>query len=229
MEAFVYCWTDHQTQKLYIGSHKGSLDDGYVCSSKTMMEQYNKRPSDFTRQIIAESDTYSDMRNLEYKILESVDARKNPYYYNLHNGHGELYCKGHTEETRQKMSESGKRKIFTEDHRRKLSEALKGKTHTEETKQKISKLKKGKTHTEEAKRKISEAGKGRIFSEETRQKISEANKGDNHRRGTKHSEETKRKMSESAKGKPKSKEHIRNLVLSRKANRIKKDLECAGN
>jgi hypothetical protein len=53
MEAFVYCWADHKTNNLYIGSHKGDPDDGYVCSYKYMMEEYNNRPSDFIRQIIA--------------------------------------------------------------------------------------------------------------------------------------------------------------------------------
>ena len=40
-EAFVYCWTDHKTNKIYIGSHKGDVNDGYVCSSKYMMEEYD--------------------------------------------------------------------------------------------------------------------------------------------------------------------------------------------
>ncbi len=26
-EAFVYCWTDHKNKMLYVGSHKGSIDD----------------------------------------------------------------------------------------------------------------------------------------------------------------------------------------------------------
>lgn len=37
-ESFVYCWTDHKRSKLYIGYHKGSPDDGYVCSSKRMLK-----------------------------------------------------------------------------------------------------------------------------------------------------------------------------------------------
>jgi hypothetical protein len=32
-DSFVYCWTDHKTGMLYVGSHKGTIDDGYVCSS----------------------------------------------------------------------------------------------------------------------------------------------------------------------------------------------------
>ena len=43
-EAFVYCWTDNLTNILYVGSHKGTEDDGYVCSSKYMMKEYKSRP-----------------------------------------------------------------------------------------------------------------------------------------------------------------------------------------
>lgn len=85
MEAFVYCWTDHKTNKLYVGSHKGSTDDGYICSSKIMKEEYKKRPNDFTRQIIA-SGIYEDIRNLEFKILHAANASRDETFYNLHNG-----------------------------------------------------------------------------------------------------------------------------------------------
>jgi hypothetical protein len=46
MEAFVYCWTDKITNKLYVGSHKGSPDDGYVCSGKYMLEESKKKMSE---------------------------------------------------------------------------------------------------------------------------------------------------------------------------------------
>jgi hypothetical protein len=54
MEAFIYRWTDHKKNMFYVGSHKGPKDDGYVCSSKLMLEQYKERPKDFSRHIIAE-------------------------------------------------------------------------------------------------------------------------------------------------------------------------------
>ena len=53
-EAFVYYWKDTLTDKYYIGYHKGSQDDGYVCSSRTMMEEYNKRENNFHREVIAD-------------------------------------------------------------------------------------------------------------------------------------------------------------------------------
>ena len=69
-EAFVYCWTDMKTSKLYVGWHKGSVDDGYVCSSKPMLEEYYMRPNDFKRQIIA-SGLSNDMIALESAILKT--------------------------------------------------------------------------------------------------------------------------------------------------------------
>lgn len=77
MDSFLYCWTDHLSEMLYVGVHKGSEDDGYVCSSKYMLEEYNKRPEDFTRQIIAHG-TYSDCLSLEMAILQSVNAARDP-------------------------------------------------------------------------------------------------------------------------------------------------------
>lgn len=50
-EAFLYCWTDLVNHKLYVGVHKGIQNDGYICSSKKMLEEYNKRQEDFKRKI----------------------------------------------------------------------------------------------------------------------------------------------------------------------------------
>lgn len=97
-----------------------------------------------------------------------------------------------SDETRKKMSESGRGRVFTEEHRRRLSEANKGKIPSEETLEKMSESSKGKTHSKETLKKMSEARRGKTLSEEHRKNISKANKGKTH------SEETKQKMSESA-------------------------------
>lgn len=126
LDAFVYCWTDHLTNRLYIGSHKGSTTDGYVCSSKVMMEQYNKRPHDFTRQIVAEGQ-WSDIRRLEARLLITVNARDDDQFYNQSNGNDKFYCKEKTAE-----------------HREKISKTLTGKKigpRSEQTKQKMRKPK----------------------------------------------------------------------------------------
>ena len=101
-EAFVYCWTDHLTDKLYVGWHKGTPNDGYICSSKYMKEQYNKRPSDFTRQIIAVG-TCKDMTSFETTLLRAADAKNNDSYYNLHNGDGFYSYGPMSEEQKEKL------------------------------------------------------------------------------------------------------------------------------
>jgi NUMOD3 motif len=170
MEAFVYCWTDHKTNMLYVGSHKGTLDDGYVCSSKHMMKEYKKRPADFTRQIIAEG-KLENIRILEGKILKASNARLDEQFYNKHDNDGLFF-------------EGWKKGQFSEEHRRNMSIAASKRKRSPEH---IAALHEGRRHsknTEEhnaiirAKAKPFQKGNipwntGKQHSEETRRKISE--------------------------------------------------------
>lgn len=97
-------------------------------------------------------------------------------------------------ETRKKLSDAGKGRIFSPETRLKLSASHKGKTLSPDTKAKLSAAKKGSKASPETKSKMSLAGKGRIFSDEHKQKISAANKG------RIISEESRIKNSESNKG-----------------------------
>ena len=105
MEAFVYCWTDIAREKLYVGYHKGTPDDGYVCSSKTMLFEYNQRPKDFVRQIIA-TGTHKDMVAFETTLLKNIDAKNDDGFYNKNNGQKDFYTSSHTEETKRKISKA---------------------------------------------------------------------------------------------------------------------------
>lgn len=145
-EAFVYCWTDHATNQLYIGWHKGSVDDGYICSSKYMKEQYLNRPNDFTREIIA-TGSCKDMTNLETVLLRSVDAKNDDQFYNRHNGDGCYRYGKHTEESKRKMSQSSIGKIKSQEHRDKISKTLTGKSYlTEEGRRRKSELLKNNSY-----------------------------------------------------------------------------------
>lgn len=161
-ESFVYCWTDTVTNKLYVGVHKGSIDDGYIASSKQFLKEYNKRPNDFIRQIIANG-LDSDMRLLESKILEADDARKNPIYYNLHNNNGKFYWKG-------------KRGPQSKEHIEKSAIARIGKTQSAETIAKRVAKNTGKKRTAETCEKISLSNKGKIISLEQKKILSEKRK-----------------------------------------------------
>ncbi len=123
-EAFVYCWTDHKTNMLYVGSHRGTESDGYICSSKPMLAEYTQRPHDFTRQIIATGNT-EDIRELEHRILLSSNAANDLEFYNIGHGGGRFYRKGvkMTEEHKKKISEANKNKPKSEAHKSALRKA----------------------------------------------------------------------------------------------------------
>lgn len=147
-DSFVYVWTDHSTNKIYVGIHKGHPNDSYISSSKSFMEEYKKRPYDFTRQVIAEG-IYEDMIALETAILRSANAKIDETYYNLHNGDGKFYNKGHTEETKKKLS---------------------GRKHSDETKEKLRQIRLaqpdprlGKKHSPETIEKMRQSKMGKRY------------------------------------------------------------------
>jgi hypothetical protein len=49
---FVYIWRDHFRKKFCIGSHMGTLEDGYTSSTGHFRRAYTKRPADFKRKIL---------------------------------------------------------------------------------------------------------------------------------------------------------------------------------
>lgn len=145
-EAFLYQWYDKLTGKKYIGVHKGTPNDGYICSSKTMLEQYSIRHEDFNREIILFG-TIDEMILAESKLLTEVNAAKNALYYNMHNGDGKFYNKGHNEETKSKLKVARNKRIdkprlgkpLSEEGKLKASASAKLRVQTEEGKQNIKK------------------------------------------------------------------------------------------
>ena len=179
-ESFVYCWTDLGMNKLYVGVHKGTPDDGYVCSSKPMMEEYTKRPNDFSRQIISFG-TYPEMYVLESAILKAAGADKDPGYYNLHinNGKFSMFGKRHSDITIQKMREW----IRTPEHCANMSSAKSSEIQKELSRQ-IGLRNRGMVRTEEfkARHRIRFSGRnnprfGILHTSDTKAIISETRKG----------------------------------------------------
>lgn len=173
-EAFVYCWTDKLTNRLYVGSHKGTRDDGYICSSKWMLEEYNKRPEDFSRQIIADGDE-PDIRRLEARILQSANAAYDDGYYNKHMNDG-FYFAGWTTETltethRKNMSIAATKRLRTPEHMQKLHEGRRNSKNSPEHIDAIIKHNTGRKMSDEAKQKMSLAKKGKKLSEAHREKL----------------------------------------------------------
>jgi hypothetical protein len=41
---FVYIWYDRKRKMYYVGSHWGTIEDGYICSSNRMRDAYREDP-----------------------------------------------------------------------------------------------------------------------------------------------------------------------------------------
>lgn len=142
----------------------------------------------FDHEIIASNLTYNEADNFEKILIQQLKTTDSRYGYNLDSGgYG---GRTHSDETKRKISESGKGKHSGESH------YCFGKSLSEETKRKISESTSGinnpmygKKHSDETRKKISELAKHRLknkenhpnynkhLSEETKAKISSSNKG----------------------------------------------------
>ena len=82
---FVYLWRDKKHKRYYIGSHWGTEDDGYVCSSPWMKQAYKHRPSDFKRRILSRVTTNrKDLLEEEFRYLSMIKVEEIKIkYYNL--------------------------------------------------------------------------------------------------------------------------------------------------
>lgn len=170
MTSFVYIWEDTKYGMKYIGAHKGTPDDGYVSSSKSFMEIYEKRPQDFKRVIVANCDTFENALHQEALLCKAVGAAQNPEYYNLHNGDGKFFSTNIKYRAR-RISEGKKGKPITEAQRLgyiKAAASRKAKDH--------GWWSRGKKYSAEHREKLRQSHLGIIPSDETRQKKSEINK-----------------------------------------------------
>lgn len=202
---FVYIWRDKKHKRYYVGSHWGTEDDGYVCSSRWMRKSYRRRPDDFKRKIIFRTDDRKSLLKEEGRILammkiEEIGVR----YYNLNIS---KVGPGHwsTDESSrltvgQKIGAANKGRRWTEEQKVKLKgrtpwnkdrpgytcelnpdDPRRGKPAWNSGKKtgKPSWMT-GKCHSEETKKLLSESQRGKTLSAETRAKMSATRKGRKH-------------------------------------------------
>lgn len=126
---FVYIWFDRKHKKYYIGSHWGTEDDGYICSSTWMRNAYKYRKEDFKRRIITKvTSSKADLLKKEYEYLSLIEETElGKKYYNM-----TKHLNGHwfTEEERAKtlserISQKTKEAMYRPDVREKYLESLK--------------------------------------------------------------------------------------------------------
>ena len=153
---FVYIWFDKKRKMFYVGSHWGSVDDGYICSSNRMRKAFKRRPSDFKRKILEKVENRSILLETEQKWLSLAEGKK--YYYNLcfttkspwwNNENSRLTIGQKISKAHRSNPNHGswtKGKVLSEETRKKISEktslGLQGyyekKPRTEATRKKIS-------------------------------------------------------------------------------------------
>jgi hypothetical protein len=89
---FIYIWRDRKHRRYYIGSHWGTEDDGYICSSGWMNRAYKLRPLDFKRRIIVRIDKRANLLDEERRWLSMIKPSEiKRRYYNLKRGESSLW------------------------------------------------------------------------------------------------------------------------------------------
>lgn len=173
---FVYLWFDRKHKRYYIGSHWGSENDGYICSSRWMRKSYARRPQDFRRRILAWATSKESLLAEEGRWLSMIkpEEAKGKRYYNMNlttkPGHwsatdnnktvGEKISAAHRANPNWGAWSKGKKvtdevrakisesvsKTMTEEHRVRLSDKCSGWSHSDEARAKISARSANKTH-----------------------------------------------------------------------------------
>ena len=142
--SFIYLWYDGK--KFYLGVHKGTPDDRYICSSKVVLEEYKKRPENFRRRILAYG-TMKEMIDLEEKLLRNRKEKgKWDKYYNI------VIAFPNLEERSSIGGKKNRGVPKSEEHRRNISKALKGRVfdgspRSEKTRLSISKSMQGNSNS----------------------------------------------------------------------------------
>jgi hypothetical protein len=112
MQGFIYIWRDKIRNMYYVGSHDGTIDDGYISSSHWLTAEVRYRPADFKRRILK----YVDLLNLkleEYKFINLIkDDEFGKKYYNLKQGKPKGIAPWN----------KGKTGVYSAEHRKRISE-----------------------------------------------------------------------------------------------------------
>jgi len=190
MDSFVYRWTNKTLNKIYIGFHKGTENDGYICSSASekFWSDFKNQDYIWQREILHKG-VMKECQQFESKLLDELDVTSESVYNQRNNLMFNL-----DDEVRNKLSKAAKKRNQDPAYIEKLRQASKnlwkdpahrermrlkqtGKSVSEETKQKIREANLGKKQSKETIAKRAEKLKGHQVSDATKKKISEAHKG----------------------------------------------------
>lgn len=227
---FVYIWYDRKRKWFCIGSHMGSLDDGYTSSTGFMKKAYKKRPNDFKRKILEfyYGNDSKELFSIEQKYLDMIKDTElclgenkitdTVRYYNVKKK--ALGISGIAASVIKKEywnSENGRMKrVEMSETMKKNNPSKKGGVPWNKGKRcpsiSMAKLGKSMNYTEEQRNRKSERSKELWTEPEYLEKMRNRKSPDYEKisdkmRGRTHDEETKARISESLLGKQKTEEH----------------------
>lgn len=191
MKTGIYTITCKINNKIYVGSTITSFKKRWYRHLMDLRSDKHRNlhlqnsfnlygEENFIFEILEQCDK-SLCRDVERYWITMLNTKNKKIGYNIHDPIRSGINEPRSKETKQKISNTLKGRIFPEEVRRKIGNANKGKdTWT-----------KGRKLTEEHRKNIGEGNKGKILSKETKKRISIAKNN--------MSQETKKKMSESAK------------------------------
>lgn len=123
----IYLWYDKKHKRYYLGSHWGTENDGYICSSNWMNKSYKRRPHDFKRKIILR--IFSNRKDLleeEYKCLSMIKKEElGKKYYNFTNHkNGHWFTEEKSLDIKEKISQKTKESMWNPEIRQKYIKGL---------------------------------------------------------------------------------------------------------
>jgi group I intron endonuclease len=169
--------------KSYIGITRLTAEKRFIrhCESGSTMRacQYAIRKygkENVIINVLATVDNWELLCLAEIEAIEKFNT-KHPNGYNLTDGGESSIGFKHSEESRKRMSESGKKKILTPEHKQKLIDYNKNRVLSQETRDKMSKSSKGRKLSDSHRAILVSVNTGTKKSQETRDKISAKAKG----------------------------------------------------
>lgn len=243
----IYIGQTISTLKHRLGQHYSKSSHCYALHKA--IKKYGKE--NFTIDVIDTASTLEELNNKEIYWIEKLNTIS-PNGYNLVSGGKNKICsdetkkkmsiaqKNKSDETRKKLSESAKKRVYsdeyrkqmsitsklsmTDERRKKISESLKKYYNNKPKKEKIVKERKSRRMTDEQRlfslslRKGKPSwNKGKTLSEEHKRKLSLAHKG------KKLTDEAKEKCRQANLGRPKSKETRLKISLIHKGKKMSKE------
>lgn len=203
----IYLITNKVNQKVYVGksvkpSSRIEKYNRLACEDQPRLFNALKKwgLGNFYFEVIDEVADNIQLDFLEIVFIDKNNSRDYKRGYNIQGGGGGGL---HSEESKRKIGEANKRRVWKDESKRKASESKKGHKYrvgiktSDEAKANISNAMKNSEKAKESLKKVQESNNGLKWTSEQKEKLSLTLVGNQRSLGYKHTEETKAKMSAS--------------------------------